>query len=51
MICSIRGNLKNRLENTDYIFGEIASRDNIPDQDADIEECESWIPTAYREKS
>ena len=51
MICSICGNLKNRLESTDYIFGEIASRDNIPDQDADIEEWESWIPTAYREKS
>ena len=50
-ICSIPGNLKNRLESADYIFGEIASRDNIPAHNADIEEWESWIPTALRGKS
>ena len=51
MICPIPENLKNRLENTDYIFGKMASRDNIPAQDADIEEWKSWIPTAFRGKS
>ena len=51
MICGIRKNLKYRLENTGYIFGEIASQVNIPGQDADIEEWESWIPTAYCGKS
>ena len=51
MICSVRENLKNRREDTGYIFREIASRVNIPGQDADTEQWESWIPTAYREKS
>ena len=50
MICSIPKDLKNRLEYTDYIFGKIALLDNIPAQDADIEDWESWTPTTFHGK-
>ena len=50
MISSILENLKNRLENTDYIFGEIASRNKIPIQGADIEKWEEWEPEALPKK-
>ena len=50
MISSILENLKNQLENTDYIFGEMASRNKIPIQGADIEKWEEWKPEALPKK-